>query len=284
MEYFSERKDKLDKELKSFIPALTFQNFPIIQLGTSSFKVMKYYGDYDLFSPVNRKISDGDICKEIKTILQNTDKIPNIYFVELKLQNATTKAGKDGDKKKWKTIDIHCEDFEEQIKDLDYLKIDYIIYTNRLIELSIIYAFKPVPSDEDLMSLLSNDFKHYKEDGNLFKAYKRLFAFARIKKQYAKMKTLTDLFNSDTGKLYSINSNLKAIKMVLDYKLIERYPALIPQVQNNTLKVGASLDETIGDEKDLDKIIEKVDAKIQSDTIKWTSEQLKEHPKKYFQP
>lgn len=283
MEY-AKRKDKLDKELKSFIPALTFQEFPILQLGTSSFKVMKYYGDYDLFSPVNKKISDGDICKEIKTILNNVNEIPNIYFVELKLQNAKTKAGKDGDKKKWESIDIHCEDFEEQIKDLDYLKIDYIIYTDRLIELSIIYAFRPVPPDEELLSMLEKDFYMYKEDGNLFKAYKRLFAFARLKKEYAKMKTLTELFNSSTGKLYSINSNLKAIKMVLDFKLIEKFPALIPQVQTNTLQVGTSLDETIGDEKDLDKIISKVDGKIQSDTVKWTSEKLKEHPKKYFQP
>lgn len=281
---FAKRKDKLDKELKPFIKALTFQQFPIIQLGTSSFKVMKYYGDYDLFSPINKKIPDADICRDIKTILRETDKLKNIYFVELKLQNAKTKAGKDGDKKKWHTIDVNCDDFEEQIKDLDYLKIDYIIYTDRLIELSIIYAFKPVPPDEELLSMLDKDFKHYKEDGNLFKAYKRLFAYARLKKQYSKMKVLTELFNSETGKLYSINSNLKAIKMVLDNKLIERYPKIIPQLRTNTLQVGTTLDETIGNEKDLDKIIQQVDDRIQRETVNFTNEKLKEHPKKFFLP
>lgn len=283
MEY-AKRKDKLDKELKPFIKALTFQNFPIIQLGTSSFKVMKYYGDYDLFSPINRKIPDGDICRDIKTILKETDNLKNIYFVELKLQNAKTKSGKDGDKKKWHTVDVNCDDFEEQIKDLDYLKIDYIIYTDRLIELSIIYAFKPVPPDEDLLKMLSGDFSMYKEKGNLFKAYKRLFASARLLKQYSKMKVLTELFNSDTGKLYSINSNLKAIKMVLDNKLIDKYPKLIPQVATNTRQVGATLDETIGSEKDLDKIIEQVDDRIQKETVEWTNGKLKEHPKKFFLP
>jgi hypothetical protein len=283
MEY-AKRKDKLDKELKPFIKALTFQEFPIIQLGTSSFKVMKYYGDYDLFSPINKKIPDGDICRDIKNILKATDGLKNIYFVELKLQNAKTKAGKDGDKKKWHTVDVNCDDFEEQIKDLDYLKIDYIIYTDRLIELSIIYAFKPVPPDDELLSMLSGDFSMYKEKGNLFKAYKRLFASARLKKQYSKMKVLTELFNSQTGKLYSINSNLKAIKMVLENKLIDKYPALIPQVKTNTNKVGASLDETIGSEKDLDKIIEQVDNRIQKETVEWTNSKLKEHPKKFFLP
>lgn len=283
MEY-AKRKDKLDKELKPFIKALTFQQFPIIQLGTSSFKVMKYYGDYDLFSPINRKIPDGDICRDIKTILSETDKLKNIYFVELKLQNAKTKSGKDGDKKKWHTVDVNCDDFEEQIKDLDYLKIDYIIYTDRLIELSIIYAFKPVPPDEELLSMLDKDFKYYKEEGNLFKAYKRLFAYARLKKQYAKMKVLTELFNSYTGKLYSINSNLKAIKMVLDNKLIKKYPKLIPQMRTNTLQVGSTLDETIGNEKDLDKIIQQVDDRIQRETVNWTNIKLKEHPKKFFLP
>jgi hypothetical protein len=283
MEY-AKRKDKLDKELKPFIKALTFQEFPIIQLGTSSFKVMKYYGDYDLFSPINRKIPDGDICRDIKTILKETDNLKNIYFVELKLQNAKTKAGKDGDKKKWHTVDVNCDDFEEQIKDLDYLKIDYIIYTDRLIELSIIYAFKPVPPDEDLLKMLSGDFSMYKEKGNLFKAYKRLFASARLLKQYSKMKVLTELFNSNTGKLYSINSNLKAIKMVLDNKLIDKYPKIIPQVATNTRQVGASLDETIGSEKDLDKIIEQVDNRIQKETVEWTNSKLKEHPKKFFLP
>lgn len=283
MEY-AKRKDKLDKELKPFIKALTFQQFPIIQLGTSSFKVMKYYGDYDLFSPINKKIPEGDICRDIKTILRETERLKNIYFVELKLQNAKTKAGKDGEKKKWHTLDVNCDDFEEQIKDLDYLKIDYIIYTDRLIELSIIYAFKPVPPDEDLLSMLDKDFKHYKDEGNLFKAYKRLFAYARLKKQYAKMKVLTELFNSETGKLYSINSNLKAIKMVLDNKLIERYPKIIPQVRTNTLQVGATLDETIGNEKDLDKIIKQVDDRIQRETVSWTNKKLSEHPKKFFLP
>lgn len=283
MEY-AQRKKKLDKELKPFIKALTFQKFPIIQLGTSSFKVMKYYGDYDLFSPINKKLSDGEICRDIKLILQATEKLPNIYFVELKLQNAKTKAGKDGKKKKWHTVDVNCDDFEEQIKDLDYLKIDYIIYTNRLIELSIIYAFKPVPPDEDLMSMLKNDFEYYKGEGNLFKAYKRLFAYARLTEEYAKMKALTELFNSETGKLYSINSNLKAIKMVLDNKLIDKYPRLIPQVRKNTLQVGDALDETIGSEKDLDKIVQKVDDRIQSETIRWTKEELKQHPKKFFEP
>ncbi len=283
MEY-AKRKDKLDKELKPFIKALTFQEFPIIQLGTSSFKVMKYYGDYDLFSPISKKIPEGDICRDIKNILSDTEALKNIYFVELKLQNAKTKAGKDGDKKKWHTVDVNCDDFEEQIKDLDYLKIDYIIYTDRLIELSIIYAFKPVPPDEELLSMLDKDFKYYKEEGNLFKAYKRLFAYARLKKQYAKMKVLTELFNSQTGKLYSINSNLKAIKMVLENKLIDRYPALIPQVRTNTLQVGNSLDETIGNEKDLDKIIQQVDDRIQKETVNWTNIKLKEHPKKFFLP
>lgn len=283
MEY-AKRKDKLDKELKPFIKALTFGEFPIIQLGTSSFKVMKYYGDYDLFSPVNKVIPDGEICREIKNILKNTNDLENIYFVELKLQNAKTKQGKDGDKKKWHTIDVNCDDFEEQIKDLDYLKIDYIIYTNRLIELSIIYAFKPVPPDEDLMETLDKDFKYYKEEGNLFKAYKRLFAYARLKKQYAKMKVLTELFNSETGKLYSINSNLKAIKMALDNNLIDRYPRIIPQIKTNTQHVGSSLDETIGSEKELDKIIQQVDDRIQRETVEWTNKKLKEHPKKFFLP
>lgn len=283
MEY-AKRKEKLDKELKPFIPALTFGEFPIVQLGTSSFKVMKYYGDYDLFSPIHKKLSDGEICKQIKTVLINTNKLPNIYFVELKLQNTKSKNEEEASKKKWKTIDVNCDDFEEQIKDLDYLKIDYIIYTNRLIELSIIYAFKPVPPDQELLNMLDKDFYHYKEENNLFKAYKRLFAYARLLKQYAKMKALTELFNSETGKLYSINSNLKAIKMVLDNNLIQRYPKIIPQVKNNTLNVGASLDETIGSEKELDKIIDKVDKRIQKETLNWTNQQLKQHPKKFFLP
>lgn len=281
---FAKRKDKLDKELKPFIKALTFQKFPIIQLGTSSFKVMKYYGDYDLFSPVNRKIPDETICKEIKTIMRECEALPNIYFVELKIQNAKTAKGKAGDKTKYKTIDVNCDDFEEQVKDLDYLKIDYIIYTDRLIELSIIYAFKPVPSDEELLSLLSNDFSMYKKDGNLFKAYKRLFAYARLKKEYSKMKVLTELFNSETGRLYSINSNLKAIKMVLDNDLINKYPKLIPQMKTNTMGVSKKLDETIGSEKDLDKIIDKVDKRIQKETVEFTKAKRNEHPEKFFSP
>ena len=48
----------------------------------------------------------------------------------------------------------------------------------------------------------------------MYKSLKRLFSIYKIKKEYLKLKQLTQLFNSNIGKLYETNSNLKTIQLL----------------------------------------------------------------------
>ena len=50
--------------------------------------------------------------------------------------------------------------------------------------------------------------------GENFKALKRLFSIYKIEKDYTNLKALTSLFNSNMGKIYEMNSNLKTIQLL----------------------------------------------------------------------
>jgi len=51
------------------------------------------------------------------------------------------------------------------------------------------------------------------KDGDTYKSLKP-FSIYKINKEYPKLKQLTQLFNSNIGKLYETNSNLKTIQLL----------------------------------------------------------------------
>ena len=80
---------------------------------------------------------------------------------------------------------------------------------------SIMYIFKnKKETDTDRIQTLRNDYDDLMVRGENFKALKRLFSIYKIKKDYINLKTLTSLFNSNIGKIYEMNSNLKTIQLL----------------------------------------------------------------------
>ena len=96
-------------------------------------------------------------------------------------------------------------------KNIKFVKIDYIVFLDYVFkEVSIMYIFKnQKESDTDRIQTLRKDYDDMVVKGENFKALKRLFSIYKIKKDYINLKTLTSLFNSNIGKLYEMNSNLK---------------------------------------------------------------------------
>jgi hypothetical protein len=186
----------------------------------------QYFSDYDLLSIIDKKYSNEYIYNTIHTIIKKTDELNDMYFIELKIQN------KDESKKKFFNIeDINENDFIKSIKNLDFIKLDYIIrLNNKFIELSIIYSFKEIKetdetndnNEKELLKNLNDDVKELQKEGNYFKSVKRIFNIYNslniTKKLWDKSKMLkiSDFLNSDIGALYAKNSNLKAIKLLLE--------------------------------------------------------------------
>jgi hypothetical protein len=264
----AETKEGIDEAIRKFVAVLKLDNSPVIQLGTSSFKTQQFFSDYDLLSPIsNRNLSAQKICDELKRILKSITDMDDIWFIELKIQNT------DGSKEKFFPQDVSpldCGKVAKAIKTIDYIKIDAVIFirdTNKLTELSIIYAFQDVPANEILIKTISEDYKHYKSAGNPYKALKRLFSVYRIDGNREKMVELSSLFNSNTGKLYSLSSNLKAVKLILESGVSGKN--LGEKTRVNLQDVSKTIGKPLRTEREIDTGIKALDGQIKKDTLEW---------------
>jgi hypothetical protein len=124
-----------------------------------------------------------------------------MYFIELKIQY--------NDDSKTKIHDV-SKLRKSMFKDIKYVKIDYVLWMDyHFKEVSIMYIFRRTKySVDDIQA----DYDELIKEGNYYKALKRLFSISRMTKDKKQGVKLSHFFNST--KLYSINSNLKAIQLM----------------------------------------------------------------------
>ena len=201
---------KLKTELYDIIKNLEIFETKLKLAGSASLRSMMYYSDYD-FNCKIRVRKQTPIYNEFKRILSfSNDKL---YFIEFKIEYI------DGTKIKLKNVnDIKLSMF----KNISFIKIDYIVFLDFVFkEVSTVHIFKENDMDTDgIIQKLTDDYSELIDNGEHFKAMKRAFSIYKIQKDYPNMKRLTSLFNSNLGKLYEINSNLKTIlllKTMYDY-------------------------------------------------------------------
>ena len=195
---------KLKTELYDIIKNLQIFETKLKLAGSASLRSMMNYSDYD-FNCKIRVRKQTPIFNEFKRILSfSNDKL---YFIEFKIEYI------DGTKIKLKNVnDIKLSMF----KNISFIKIDYIVFLDFVFkEVSIMYIFKENEMDtDDIIKKLTDDYSELIDNGENFKAMKRAFSIYKIQKDYPNMKRLTSLFNSNLGKIYEINSNLKTILLL----------------------------------------------------------------------
>ena len=242
------------------INKLKYKDEPISIQGSAKLAIQKYYSDIDLFSQINEPASDQKIYNEIRLILKRSqeERCRNLYFIELKVQNT------DESKTKFNNIkDFTRTAFLRAIegKNLDFIKIDFVLYlANTMTELSVIYSFTEPKSVDDPLKALTDEVAEYTQEGNLFKAKKRLFSIYNIQGKTEDMVRLTRLFNSPIGALYQMNAQLKAVKLLLEHHTDDATKARAKFVLKE-LGVSPSAD--------IDGIIKTNDDKIQQETIQF---------------
>ena len=103
-------------------------------------------------------------------------------------------------------------------------KLDVIgfVQNNRYTDFSIIYTFyngKRVlnPDFIDVRKSLEEAIIYYTENGNPFKALKRKFALARLDDDKSTINKLTEIFNSDLGRVYALSSDIGTLLSLVDY-------------------------------------------------------------------
>ena len=249
-------------DIVGIINTLKYKDEPISIQGSAKLAIQKYFSDIDLFSQINEPASAQKIYTEIRSILKRSQesRCHNLYFIELKVQNT------DESKTKFNNIkDFTRTAFLRAIqgKNLDFIKIDYVLYlANTMTELSVIYSFTEPESVEDPLKALQDEVAEYTKEGNLFKAKKRLFSIYNIQGNTAEMVRLTRLFNSPIGALYQMNSQLKAVKLLLEHHTDDTTKARAKFVLKEMGLGDTSL-------SNLDGIIKTNEDKIQQETIQF---------------
>ena len=240
---------KLKTELYDIIKNLEIFETKLKLAGSASLRSMMYYSDYD-FNCKIRVRKQTPIYNEFKRILSfSNDKL---YFIEFKIEYI------DGTKIKLQNAnDIKLNMF----KNISFIKIDYIVFLDFIFkEVSIMYIFKENEMDtDDMIKKLTDDYSELIDNGENFKAMKRAFSIYKIQKDYPNMKKLTSLFNSNLGKIYVINSNLKTILLL---KTMYDDPLTMKRIDINLkfLKIDPN--------DDLNKIIKENDKVLNNITLR----------------
>ena len=240
---------KLKTELYDIIKNLEIFETKLKLAGSASLRSMMYYSDYD-FNCKIRVRKQTPIYNEFKRILSfSNDKL---YFIEFKIEYI------DGTKIKLNNVnDIKLNMF----KNISFIKIDYIVFLDFIFkEVSIMYIFKENDMDtDDIIKKLTDDYSELIDNGENFKAMKRAFSIYKIQKDYPNMKKLTSLFNSNLGKIYVINSNLKTILLL---KTMYDDPLTMKRIDINLkfLKIDPN--------DDLNKIIKENDKVLNNITVR----------------
>jgi DNA adenine methylase len=262
---------QIEQDVLPFVSAVQWDEAtPIQLLGTGSQQAQKYPSDIDLFSSIqNTKVDDiAGIFNHMDTVFENADALGDMYFIEFKLQNV------DGSKQKWfETSTISQQSLDDAVPvggTIDFVKVDYVIFIrdrNLFTELSSIYSFSPMPPVRVLIEKIRGDFTMYYNDGNYYKSLKRMYSIYKLQDKKEKLVELSTLFNSETGYKYSISSNLKAIKLLLEHYGDD--PSIINALRANLSDIGNKVGEKIDSEAKIDAIIDSLDKKIKEETVVW---------------
>jgi hypothetical protein len=209
-------------------------------IGSGALQEIKYSADYDLNELFKDEISDK------KSALDRLYKVFRDKFIEAK-ENPDVwitdfKCGEDsnGEPLRWSYEDMmrgykrmadgRLIPFQECILMKATLKLDMIaLIEGRFVEFSDNYFIKldkdanffPHDMEKDhLLNSIKHDY-HFQmfSARNYFKALKRAFAYYKLEaegKNEDKLDRLTAFFNTETGLLYKIRSELKTIQAVLE--------------------------------------------------------------------
>jgi hypothetical protein len=185
-------------------------------IGTAGLKSQLYTGDYDFTMDISELPRDV-VFTGMNDVVNNIASNPDIYFVEMKIQS---NAGKK--ERIYRGAEFSHTFFGKiPFDDIDFIKVDTVFrkeVSNEFFDASCMYSLGDdleagENADEERLKELEQDFGEMVSEGKYWKALKRLFSMMRIKNEEPETAIqLVKLFNSETGKLYQITSQLKAVQ------------------------------------------------------------------------
>lgn len=231
---------------KKYIELLSVKNDSfVLPIGSFTYKIQKYPSDIDINQTVIiRNNNFGNILNSLKLIVSEIINSPLVYFADFK-------AGFDDRYEPWdreyyiirwnpdeilKGFKVLPEGkiitLNEAIQMKGIIKLDIIAYTeNRFIEASTFFILQKINPDgssnyvnvpDDFFSLfvgdLKKEIKKYSspETLKLFKAVKRMYSLARLRKDITTLKRLAPMIDSNLSLLGQINADIETMGLMLE--------------------------------------------------------------------
>lgn len=229
------------KEAVKVLDTMAFDKSNIMIGGSASLKSQQYAGDYDASEKVDAPLPS--LVKGFQTIIRNLKK----YYI------GDIKCGVYNDKVRWTPDEVlkgfqiiqgHRFTLEEGFQS-GRTKVDVIAKVKgRYTDFSMIYYFsvngKPLNEEpKDPIKAIKDDIKLLQKQGETFKVLKRQFSLAKINNNTKELKRLSDIFNSDRGKLYKLLSDVRTLGDLLEGHTV---PAKVAKQATKHLRaIGATL-------------------------------------------
>jgi len=163
---------------------------------------------------------------------------------------------------------IHLED---AMKTSGVTKVDILCWCeDKYIEVSNIFVWthrngKPYMKVAHLVEALKEDIAYYIQQGNYFKALKRMYSIAKNKKEQHLMKVIQDILNSQLGHIYIVVSDLKVLKEFPSVVTSKRKRVQLDKMRNDMAKLYYP---DYDNAKDVEKLLPALEQTLQDETKK----------------
>jgi len=235
----------------------------VIRVGSSMNKVYPYYSDIDIMNIIIPKKNVEETIQyfitQVKIMIKQIQNNKNIFFSDFKVGGFH-----------WSVQQIFDEKYEqlklsEACKVKDVIKIDIIVpYDGRYMEMSTFFILKSLNEyinvENNYFDLfperLLKDIGKYK-DNYPFKAVKRVWSLARIKKDIKVAKQLENLIRSNVTLLARINSDIDTIVLIVEKNLPYNLEMILKEIDSFKESISTILDINIDFEK-IDLMIDNI--------------------------
>ena len=254
-------KEEIPQKIKNYVKLMTIPNTEIIRVGSSINKIQPFYSDVDVmnivFNSTDTESTISFFIENIKKIIENLSTSKINFFSDFKAGGLH-----------WTLSDIKNEKngsltLRDACKIKETIKIDMIVpYDERYLEMSTFFVLKSTSGfinvDSKYFSNLSksllkdiNDYKITKP----FKAIKRAWSLARIRKDSEAMAQIKNLIKSNIALIAQINADIETIELLIQHGSKYNKEFVINEINGFKERLSNILDIKF-DEQKADIIIE----------------------------
>lgn len=186
----------------------------LMVVGSASLRSIQYAADYDA-NDYAYDMSSSELAARLKDVIRRLQKIPDLAIGDIK-------CGMRGEEPiRWKPAQLlKGVGLVEAIDSGGMIKIDTAsVVGTRYVEIGCVYVRDEGQRDEKtIIAELEADTVDQVREKDYWKALKRIFSLARLREDNVRIKRLTDLFNGDLGRLYSVLADIKLLIYLIEEK------------------------------------------------------------------